>query len=127
MRPSVTGASAVLLVTVLLATCLVIVPDDSSAVPAVHDGRYGGTIKASTDEDPAVVDEFQSFIDYVSDHLKHYTINTFDPHLLTETSFRRDVKVEGTDYRSTDRITGYIELKMCHRSVRGVHTSWPVR
>jgi hypothetical protein len=112
MRPSVTGASAVLLVTVLIATCLVIVPEDSSAVPAVHDGRYGGTIKASTDENPAVVDEFQSFIDYVSDHLKHYTINTFDPHLLTETSFRRDVKVEGTDYRSTDRITGYVEVKM---------------
>ena len=114
MRPTVTGASAVLLAIVMIATCVSIVPD-SSAAPAVHDAEYGAVIALSTDDFYEALThgtghDFQYYVDKLNDRLEHYHINTLDPNLKTEVSVRRDVTVDGYDYTAVDRYTGYIEV-----------------
>ena len=114
MRPFLKGASAIVLVALLLSTSFCIISDDSDAL-TVEDGMYGRTLSLNSDEiGDAIFDAtsktFDEWVAELSDSLEDYDINKLDPTFDFRMSMRRDVYVDGADYTAVDRYAGYFTL-----------------
>ena len=114
MRPFFKGASAIVLVAVLLTTTFCIIPDDSEALE-VEDGMYGRTLSVNSTQiadaiQTATGKTFDQWVAELSDKMEDYDINKLEPVFDFNMSMRRDVYVDGTDYTSFDRYAGYLTL-----------------
>ncbi len=116
MRPFLKGASAIVLVAVLLTTTFCIIPDESDASGVdPKDGMYGRTLSVNSTEigdaiQTATGKTFDQWVAELSDKMENYDINKLEPVFDFKMSMRRDVYVDGTDYTAVDRYAGYLTL-----------------